>query len=79
MPLSGGYYIMTPGEILSGFLGFANDTIEALFIDPERHRQGGGKLLVAHAQALAAGGALAVDVNEQNKTALGFYSALGSR
>jgi putative acetyltransferase len=31
---------------------------------------------VAHAQGLSAG-ALAVDVNEQNEAALGFYEALG--
>ena len=61
---------------LIGFLGFASDTIEALFIDPDYHGQGGGKFLVAHAQSLGAG-ALAVDVNEQNEAALGFYKALG--
>ena len=61
---------------LIGFLGCASDTIEALFIDPDYHGQGGGKLLVAHAQRLGAG-ALAVDVNEQNEAALGFYEALG--
>jgi putative acetyltransferase len=61
---------------LIGFLGFASDTIEALFIDPDHHGQGGGKFLVAHAQSLGAG-ALAVDVNEQNEAALGFYKALG--
>jgi putative acetyltransferase len=59
-----------------GFLGFASDTIEALFIDPDYHGQGGGKFLVAHAQSLGAG-ALAVDVNEQNEAALRFYEALG--
>ena len=59
-----------------GFLGFASDTIEALFIDPDYHGQGGGKFLVAHAQSLGAG-ELAVDVNEQNEAALRFYEALG--
>src|SRR3954452_21848662 len=39
-----------------GFLGFANDTIEALFVDPDYHGQGGGKFLVAYAQGLGAGG-----------------------
>jgi putative acetyltransferase len=61
---------------LIGFLGFASDTIEALFIDPDYHGQGGGKFLVTHAQSLGAG-ALAVDVNEQNEAALRFYEALG--
>lgn len=59
-----------------GFLGYTPDTIEGLFIDPERRGQGAGKLLVAHAQGLS-GGALAVDVNEQNPAARGFYEALG--
>jgi len=63
-------------EVLIGFLGVANDTIEALFLDPSHHRQGAGKFLVAHAQSLAAG-ALAVDVNQQNELALRFYRALG--
>ena len=63
-------------EVSIGFLGITSDTIEALFIDPDYHGQGGGKFLVAHAQSLGAG-ALAVDVNEQNEAALGFYKALG--
>lgn len=59
-----------------GFLGFVLDTIEALFIDPAYRGKGGGTLLVAHAQRLARG-ALAVDVNEQNDAARGFYESLG--
>jgi putative acetyltransferase len=68
--------LVSATEALIGFLGFASDTIEALFIDPDHHGQGGGKFLVAHAQNLSAD-ELAVDVNEQNKGALGFYKALG--
>ena len=59
-----------------GFLGFASDTIEALFLDPDYHRQGGGSFLVEYAQGLSSG-ALAVDVNEQNVAGLRFYEALG--
>jgi putative acetyltransferase len=59
-----------------GFLGTAGDTIEALFVDPDVHRQGGGSLLVAHAQSLATG-PLLVDVNGQNERARRFYEALG--
>jgi putative acetyltransferase len=70
------WVLVSATEALIGFLGFASDTIEALFIDPDHHGQGGGKFLVAHAQTLGAG-ALAVDVNEQNEAALGFYKALG--
>ncbi len=71
------WVLMCAGGAPIGFMGFAEDTIEALFIDPDHQGRGGGKLLVAHAQTLAVGGALGVDVNEQNETALGFYKALG--
>ena len=70
------WVLVSATESLIGFLGFASDTIEGLFIDPDHHGQGGGKFLVAHAQSLGAG-ALAVDVNEQNEAALRFYKALG--
>jgi|SRR5215204_4063951 len=70
------WVLVSATEALIGFLGFTNDTIEALFINPDYHGQGGGKFLVAHAQSLSAG-ALAVDVNEQNEAALQFYEALG--
>jgi len=70
------WVLVSATEALIGFLGFARDAIEALFIDPDHYGQGGGKFLVAHAQSLGAG-ALAVDVNEQNEVALRFYKALG--
>jgi putative acetyltransferase len=70
------WVLVSATETPIGFLGFASDTIEALFIDPDHHGQGGGRFLVAHAQSLGAG-ALAVDVNEQNEAALRFYKALG--
>jgi len=65
----------TAGTLL-GFLGFANDRIEGLFIDPDYRGQGGGSALVAHAQRLAVS-SLAVDVNEQNADAVGFYASVG--
>ena len=63
-------------DVPIGFLGFARDTIEALFVDPDHHGRGGGTLLVAHAQSLSAG-RLSVDVNEQNDAAVRFYEACG--
>ena len=59
-----------------GFLGYANDAIEALFLEPGWYGQGGGRRLVSHA-ALLATGPLSVQVNEDNRAALGFYQALG--
>jgi putative acetyltransferase len=64
------------GDRPIGLLGLAGDDISALFLDADRRGQGGGRRLVEHAQALR-GGALTVDVNEQNPAAVGFYEALG--
>jgi putative acetyltransferase len=63
-------------DVPLGFLGVAGDSIAALFVDPAHLGQGGGRRLVSHAQQLR-GGALTVDVNEQNVRARGFYEALG--
>ena len=60
-----------------GFLGFANDAIEALFIDPDHIGAGAGKMLVAHAQSRADGRSLSVEVNEQNEAATRFYASQG--
>jgi putative acetyltransferase len=61
---------------VAGLLGFVEDTIEGLFIDPDYRNQGAGKSLVAHAQRLS-GNPLTVDVNEQNDAAVQFYIRLG--
>ena len=58
-----------------GFLGMSGNKMEALFLAPEFHRQGGGRRLVRHAQELR--GELTVDVNEQNPAACRFYEACG--
>lgn len=63
-------------NIPAGFLGLSDAAIEALFLEPADRGLGYGRRLVAHAQDLR-GGALSVDVNEQNTSALGFYKALG--
>ena len=70
------WWVLESEAVSIGFLGFANDKIAALFIDPDRHGNGGGSFLVEHAQSLSAGG-LAVDVNEENEDALHFYEKLG--
>jgi putative acetyltransferase len=63
-------------DVPVGFLGLSGDDIAALFLDPAHRGRGEGRRLVAHAQELR-GGALTVDVNEQNRAARGFYEALG--
>lgn len=70
------WFVLEVGATVIGFLGVANDAIEALFIDPDRRGQGAGTVLVEHAQRLARG-TLAVDVNEQNLAARRFYERQG--
>ena len=57
-----------------GFLGLAYEKIEMLFIDPQYFFQGIESNLIDYAVSL---GMKAVDVNEQNKTALNFYQQHG--
>jgi putative acetyltransferase len=63
-------------DVPIGFMGLVGHNIAALFLEPARRGQGGGRRLVAHAQQLRDGD-LTVDVNEQNPAARGFYEALG--
>jgi putative acetyltransferase len=70
-------WVLTEGaDVPIGFMGLAGQDIAALFLEPARRRQGGGRRLVAHAQLLRDGD-LTVDVNEQNPAARIFYETLG--
>lgn len=64
-----------------GFIGVMDDRIEALFVAPERHGEGIGRLLVenALAQRRIGRGKLLVDVNEQNEGGRRFYARMGFR
>ncbi|MDH6355203.1 putative acetyltransferase [Dysgonomonas sp. PH5-45] len=58
-----------------GFLGISVDRIEMLFVEDSLRGTGIGKTLVQF--AVSDLGACKVDVNEQNKQAVGFYLHLG--
>ncbi|RQO34026.1 acetyltransferase [Herminiimonas sp. KBW02] len=60
---------------LQGFIGALNGKIEMLFIAPDSRGRGIGKALVRYAVDIM--GAHALDVNEQNPQALGFYQRMG--
>lgn len=64
-----------------GFIGMMNNRIEALFVAPERHGEGIGRLLVESALARRREhwADLVVDVNEQNDSARRFYERIGFR
>ena len=62
------------GRII-GFSGVADGKLEMLFIHPDWRGKGIGKQLLEH--AIYSQHARAVDVNEQNPQAVGFYQHLG--
>jgi putative acetyltransferase len=57
------------------FMGMTGAMIDALFVAPEQHGKGVGRLLVQYARERE--GVLTVDVNEQNEGARAFYKRLG--
>lgn len=63
--------------LVAGFLGFADQKIEMLFIHPESMGRGLGKALLQF--ALKEMKANKVDVNEANQQAVGFYERMGFR
>jgi len=71
------YYVRDAKGQIAGFVGTADGKVEMLFIHPERRGEGIGKKLLQYAvQELQAN---AVDVNEQNEQAVGFYEHFGFR
>lgn len=60
---------------IQGFIGTAEGKVEMLFVDPALHGQGIGRELLLH--AIKNEGATAVEVNEQNPQAVGFYLHMG--
>lgn len=60
--------------VIAGFIGIVGDKIEMLFVDAAYRGKGIGTMLVDSALVK---GAVQVDVNEQNPSALAFYAARG--
>jgi putative acetyltransferase len=62
------------GEV-AGFIGAADGKVEMLFVHPDFHGQGAGRRLLT--RAVETWHAHALDVNEQNPQAVGFYQRMG--
>ncbi|MBX6692074.1 acetyltransferase [Pseudomonas sp. USTB-Z] len=58
-----------------GFIGFNENHVEMLFVDPAHHRQGIGRALLDFGRQSRS--AMSVDVNEQNPQATAFYQRYG--
>ena len=60
---------------LAGFIGVAEGNIEMLFVDDRYRGNGVGKRLITY--AIDSLNVTRVDVNEQNRQAVGFYEHMG--
>jgi putative acetyltransferase len=58
-----------------GFMSLEGPHVDSLFVTPDRHGQGVGRALLAHAYSLSR--VLSVEVNEQNMEARRFYERMG--
>jgi ribosomal protein S18 acetylase RimI-like enzyme len=63
------------GRHVVGFIAMVGDFIGALFVSPDHHRLGIGRVLVGFEAERRA--AMSVEVYEDNATARAFYEALG--
>lgn len=69
------YVYKDESSVVKGFLGVSDDKIEMLFIENESRKIGIGKKLLKFATDCLK--LTKVDVNEDNKQALGFYKKFG--
>ncbi len=63
-------------DVPLAFMGMTGNSIDSLFVDPERHGRGVGRALIDIAKDRYPNG-VTVEVNEQNEQAAGFYRYLG--
>jgi putative acetyltransferase len=71
------YCTRAADKAITGFIGILDHKMEMLFVHPAARGQGIGSVLMRFAVENL--GVTAVDVNEQNQSALGFYQHLGFR
>lgn len=69
-----GLWVLETAEGLVGFLGLDGDELAALFVDPDVHGRGYGRILTGYALAH---GATRLKVNEGNPGARAFYERMG--
>jgi putative acetyltransferase len=68
-------YVLRIDKMIIGFIGVSDNHLEMLFIDADSRGKGYGKILLNY--AIEHLGITTLDVNEQNKQALGFYKKRG--
>lgn len=68
-------WVAVEGDVVLGFIGLVDNHVGGLFVAPEAHRRGVGRLLLDHASERL--GELTVEVYEQNESACSFYRSCG--
>ena len=68
-------YVLRSEKEISAFMGILGKNLEMLFVSAESRGKGYGKYLLQY--AINKFGIRNVDVNEQNKQAIGFYEKFG--
>ncbi|KPW63276.1 GCN5-related N-acetyltransferase [Pseudomonas caricapapayae] len=72
-------FVAVAGEVIVGTASLDNQVVRSVFVDPEKHRQGIGSLLMAELERVAREAGAGLLVVPSSLTAQGFYTALGFR
>jgi len=70
-------FVASEGNVVVGTASLEGEVVRSVFVDPDRHRQGIGRLLMAELEAVARNAGAVRMVVPSSLTAQAFYLALG--
>ncbi|WP_122259415.1 GNAT family N-acetyltransferase [Pseudomonas syringae] len=71
--------VAVAGEVVVGTASLEGQVVRSVFVDPDWHRRGIGRLLMAELEHIARGAGLELLIVPSSLTAQEFYTALGFR
>ncbi|MCJ2373786.1 GNAT family N-acetyltransferase [Pseudomonas sp. RGM 3321] len=72
-------FVAVSGEVVVGTASLEGQVVRSVFVDPDRHRRGIGRLLMAELEHVAREAGLELLIVPSSLTAQEFYTALGFR
>ncbi|RMP03040.1 Acetyltransferase [Pseudomonas viridiflava] len=72
-------FVAVAGEVVVGTASLEGQVVRSVFVDPDWHRRGIGRLLMAELEHIARGAGLELLIVPSSLTAQEFYTALGFR